>query len=83
MPIVGTKTKNDITEALKLGVGTAIVGLGSSPSGVIGALGSVIGGYVGQKYICKGTYGTILMAFSVINAVDILMEGMTPKGVFG
>lgn len=85
MALVGKKGKNVLEDILRTGLGTALVGVGSGVGGpgLFGAIGSIGAGYVSKQWLVKGTMGDIVFGFSVINAVDLLMESFSERGVIG
>lgn len=52
--------------------GFVVVGLGSAVGQEIGAL---VGGYLGQRFICKTTLSKqLVMGVGILSAIDILLE---------
>jgi len=61
-----------------------LVGLGGAAGGVIGSGLSLAAGYVSNRYIVKkAEHKPVVWVISIMNAVDVLLDGITPRGVVG
>ncbi len=82
IPVAG---KVDFAEIAKVAVSGALIGIGSTPGGVLGAAGSLVAGGISCKYIApKGAFNYFVAGLAVVNAVDLLMESVAGgRGVIG
>lgn len=65
-------------------VGLGVIGLGSAigGGGLGSAITSLISGYIAQGWICKGDFSKkFVFGISILNSIDLLMEGLVPRGV--
>lgn len=77
--------------ALRAGAGFGLIGLGTAAlggQGIGGAIGSIGGGVLASELLLGGSkFGTekkIVMAISVLNAVDLLLDAaLNGRGVIG
>jgi hypothetical protein len=75
-----TLAKSTLMDTVKTGLGLGLVGLGG---GVAGEIGSLVAGYVASNHLVKGDSfsSKFVWYISILNAMDILMERFTPRGV--
>ena len=90
MPLVSASTTKKagslVEELIRDGVTAGLIGLGGAVGGggLMGAVGSLVGAYVGNKWIVKDeTHKKVLWVFSIINAADLFMEMFMPRGIIG
>jgi len=79
MPKFIKKPSIDWGDMGRTAVGLGMIGIGSA----IGQeIGSIISGYVAQRWVCKSSFTKqFVMAIALLNAVDLLFERFIPRGV--